>query len=480
MSHKLGVCVPYRNREEHMDIFVPWVSEFLIKQGIDHRIYIAHQVDDKLFNRGAMKNIAYDIAKKDGCDYFVFHDIDMVPEDDSCDYSYPGDHPVHIAVRISQSDYQLKYQEYFGGAVIFTREQYEKVNGYSNDYWDWGMEDDDLYWRCYLNGYCDVYDWDSKQNMISAKFNGLNSLMQIPASRSIKRITNKSHTVAVLARAEQQEEKVDVYLIGDEKNRRFVEFPLFRRPGYDWGISYNNSRAYTSMIWNDKNEISYQWINRRESRWTWIISKVDIDSQLFHFYLNGQESDARYGHGTQSPMPFDGKLKRYGLAPYFIGHTASTREQEKRWFRGEVGQVLLWDRPLSDHEIANLNKEIPTDGRQLDVRFDQGFPVDYSGNDNVIKDVNVEYINYDNIQIPSSILPFRRDGKFKCLPHETEGIVNNKFVKGETTARNERRYIKQVQKGTWDIKNDGLSNLEYELVETKDIYGGHLMINVKL
>ena len=38
----------------------------------------------------------------------------------------------------------------------FFKEQVEKTNGYSNDYWDWGMEDDDLFWRCYLEGYCDV------------------------------------------------------------------------------------------------------------------------------------------------------------------------------------------------------------------------------------------------------------------------------------------------------------------------------------
>ena len=150
---KLGVCVPYRNREEHMKKFVPHVSKFLEDKGIEHTIYLAHQCDDKLFNRGLMKNIAAKYAFDDGCDYIVWHDIDMVPEDDSCDYSFPTNVPQHIAVRISQSDYQLKYEEYFGGAVLFSKEQVEKTNGYSNDYWDWGMEDDDLFWRCVLEGY---------------------------------------------------------------------------------------------------------------------------------------------------------------------------------------------------------------------------------------------------------------------------------------------------------------------------------------
>jgi hypothetical protein len=84
---KLGVCVPYRNREEHLKEFVPIVSKFLESKDIDFKIYFAHQVDDKLFNRGAMKNIAAKHAFEDGCDYIVWHDIDMVPEDDTCDYS---------------------------------------------------------------------------------------------------------------------------------------------------------------------------------------------------------------------------------------------------------------------------------------------------------------------------------------------------------------------------------------------------------
>jgi hypothetical protein len=43
-----------------------------------------------------MKNIAAEQAFKDGCDYIVWHDIDMIPEDDHCDYSFPKDNPLNI------------------------------------------------------------------------------------------------------------------------------------------------------------------------------------------------------------------------------------------------------------------------------------------------------------------------------------------------------------------------------------------------
>ena len=55
---KLGVCVPYRNRKAHLNDFVPSIGEYLENRGIEYCIDFGHQTDDKLFNRGAMKNIA--------------------------------------------------------------------------------------------------------------------------------------------------------------------------------------------------------------------------------------------------------------------------------------------------------------------------------------------------------------------------------------------------------------------------------------
>jgi hypothetical protein len=37
---KLGVCVPYRNRELHLNEFVPKVSKYLKEKGIDFHMYL--------------------------------------------------------------------------------------------------------------------------------------------------------------------------------------------------------------------------------------------------------------------------------------------------------------------------------------------------------------------------------------------------------------------------------------------------------
>lgn len=42
---------------------------------------------------------------------------------------------------------RLPYSSIFGGAGAFLRKDFEEINGFSNKFWGWGGEDDDLYQR---------------------------------------------------------------------------------------------------------------------------------------------------------------------------------------------------------------------------------------------------------------------------------------------------------------------------------------------
>jgi hypothetical protein len=138
-NKRLAIIVPYRDRLEHMKEFVPHMNEYL--KEFDSQIFIIHQFNDNPFNRAGLMNIGFDIIK-DHFDYFCFHDIDMLPEASS--YSVP-ESPTHMSMYCSQFDYRRKIM--FGGVVIFTKEQFQEVNGFSNLYQGWGAEDNDMYLR---------------------------------------------------------------------------------------------------------------------------------------------------------------------------------------------------------------------------------------------------------------------------------------------------------------------------------------------
>jgi hypothetical protein len=146
----------------------------------------------------------------------------------------------------------------------------------------------------------------------------------------------------------------------------------------------------------------------------------------------------------------------------------------------------MWNKCLTQEEILeSLNTDINNKNFILNLNFNK-----------VIKDnsylmhktfsKNVEFVEQE-IKIPSTSLPYRRDGKFLCLPHQTEGLISvggiDKWAKGETTAANERRYILQMQQGEINYKNDGMSNLEekYEYLNKENILGinNAFLINVK-
>lgn len=467
---KLGVCVPYRNREEHLHEFVPKVGKYLKEQGIEFCMYFAHQTDDKLFNRGATKNIAAKHALEDGCDYVVFHDIDMIPEE-GADYSFPTEGPRHIATQISQMDYQLKYHEYFGGAVLFSKEHLELTNGYSNNYWDWGMEDDDLFWRCHKEGLTksEYLQTNLKQKFLS--YDGNNSFSKIPFKRSLRGLTSKSHTVSVLVRAFQQPDKHKIFLIGDREGE-YIEYPIFRIPGYDYGISFNNSRALSMTYWNSFNQHNYMWVKRYDNQWSWVTVVFDDNKNESHFYLNGTEVDSKGGYGSPSPFIWNGKLKNYGPNPIYLGMTPSLEDGDpSKFFKGDIAKVFSWNRKLNQEEVEDLHNEIPQDDLVLNL--------DFNNPETLVENYHTEE-SEEVIDIPNSILPYRVEGRFRCLPHEDEGLVDGKWKKGETTARNEERYVLQMQQDKINHRDDGIKQLQYEFVGEEILTPWAKMINIKL
>lgn len=157
---KLALVIPYRNREEHLKKFIPYMIEYLTQQNIQFTIIIVEQKDTKYFNKAKLMNIGALNAPKD-TDYFIFHDVDLLPE--NIDYRYCN-HSLKLFSYIKQEDetYKKYKQTNFGGAILVPKEVFLKINGFSNNYWQWGSEDDDFFMRHLLKGLTPLYDTNGK------------------------------------------------------------------------------------------------------------------------------------------------------------------------------------------------------------------------------------------------------------------------------------------------------------------------------
>ncbi|XP_015782383.2 beta-1,4-N-acetylgalactosaminyltransferase bre-4-like isoform X1 [Tetranychus urticae] len=102
------------------------------------------QSGNETFNKGVLMNAGVKEALKDN-DYhcFIFHDVDLIPEDDRNLYSCPSE-PRHMSVAVDKFNYTLPYSYLVGGVFAITKAHFVLVNGYSNLYWGWGGEDDDM------------------------------------------------------------------------------------------------------------------------------------------------------------------------------------------------------------------------------------------------------------------------------------------------------------------------------------------------
>ncbi|XP_061658360.1 beta-1,4-galactosyltransferase 4-like [Syngnathoides biaculeatus] len=140
----VAILIPHRNRERHLLYLLHHLHPFLQRQQLHYAVYVVQQAGDATFNRAKLLNVGFLEALKDySWDCFIFHDVDLVPENDHNLYICDSQ-PKHLVVGRNATGYKLHYKGYFGGVTAMSREQFRKVNGFSNTYWGWGGEDDDL------------------------------------------------------------------------------------------------------------------------------------------------------------------------------------------------------------------------------------------------------------------------------------------------------------------------------------------------
>ena len=150
---KVAIIVPFRDlheeqrRSAHLKQFVAYMTKYMSSLFIPFKIFIMEQSDDgRKFNRGKLLNLGYHISASEGYDTFILHDVDLLPSMNLMQHyrSRPDANPVHIAKVWNRYN---NNPDYFGGIVVFDKRQYESINGYPNNYWGWGGEDDEMMLR---------------------------------------------------------------------------------------------------------------------------------------------------------------------------------------------------------------------------------------------------------------------------------------------------------------------------------------------
>lgn len=143
--HKVAIVIPFRNRAEQLKIFLQNIHEFLIKQQIEYQIFVVNQIDRVPFNRGKLFNVGFIESLKISGEFccFIFHDVDLIPENVHNLYGC-SKNPRHMSVAVNTFRYNLLYPDLFGGVISIRRDQFKAINGFSNLYYGWGGEDDDL------------------------------------------------------------------------------------------------------------------------------------------------------------------------------------------------------------------------------------------------------------------------------------------------------------------------------------------------
>ncbi|KFW80825.1 Beta-1,4-galactosyltransferase 1, partial [Phalacrocorax carbo] len=142
---KVAVIIPFRNREEHLKYWLYYLHPILQRQQLDYGVYVINQDGEEEFNRAKLLNIGFTEALKEyDYDCFVFSDVDLIPMDDRNTYKCYSQ-PRHLSVSMDKFGFRLPYNQYFGGVSALSKEQFTKINGFPNNYWGWGGEDDDIF-----------------------------------------------------------------------------------------------------------------------------------------------------------------------------------------------------------------------------------------------------------------------------------------------------------------------------------------------
>ena len=166
----MNVIVAYRDpgdgsRKEQLRIFKEQMN-LIFKDQTDIQFYIIEQESSRpdygalpelirqpnsdmaKFNLGLLKNIGFELASKNKSkkkNYFILTDVDLLPSMNLIkEYLKYPKNPIHLANKGTRYNMDGKDASFLGGVISVSDKDFRKANGYPNNFWGWGGEDNAL------------------------------------------------------------------------------------------------------------------------------------------------------------------------------------------------------------------------------------------------------------------------------------------------------------------------------------------------
>ncbi|CAF1285297.1 unnamed protein product [Adineta ricciae] len=167
---RTAILIPLQGRDFNAKAFIFNIHAFARRQLLTYTVLLVEQVSPRSdrFNKGRLLNagVRYiENQKSLNITCLILHDVDLIPENDGNYYVCEPSHPKHTTVRVRQIGSKRGYSRYYefliGGVLLLTPDMYRQVNGFSNLYWGWGGEDDDLSLRMIQRRVCVVRPVDA-------------------------------------------------------------------------------------------------------------------------------------------------------------------------------------------------------------------------------------------------------------------------------------------------------------------------------
>lgn len=145
----MDIIIPYRNRPEHLQQFLDVTAPRILKSNNDSRIIIVEQSDDdRLFNRGALLNVGVlsSMRSESPNTQVCLHDVDLQPSNSMVNsvYNVSPENKFIIHPAAAWKNCRYPGKQYLGGVTIMPRALFCEANGFPNNFWGWGGEDDEF------------------------------------------------------------------------------------------------------------------------------------------------------------------------------------------------------------------------------------------------------------------------------------------------------------------------------------------------